>query len=137
MNELKPYIDENYRTMPDREHTYVAGSSMGGLMSVYASTVYNYVFSRAACLSPSLWVEPEKVLRLVEKSDIGSDTVIYMDYGSEELANHGFMLERMTDMGAMLLSKGVNLTFRIVPGGDHSEASWEKQVPIFMECLGI
>ena len=60
-----------------------------------------------------------------------------MDYGSEELSNHDVMLERMTAMGAMLLSKGVNLTFRIVPGGNHSEASWERQVPVFMECLGI
>ena len=137
VEELKPYIDENYRTMADREHTYVAGSSMGGLMSVYASTVYNDVFSRAACLSPSLWVQPEKVRDMVAKSDIGGDTVIYMDYGSEELGNHGEMMERLTAMAALLLEKGVNLTFRIVPGGDHSEASWERQVPVFMECLGI
>ena len=137
VEELKPYIDENYRTMADREHTYVAGSSMGGLMSVYASTVYNHTFSRAACLSPSLWVQPEKVLDMVAKSEIGGDTVIYMDYGSEELSNHGEMMERLTAMAALLLEKGVNLTFRIVPGGDHSEASWERQVPVFMECLGI
>ena len=110
---------------------------MGGLMSVYASTVYNGVFSRAACLSPSLWVQPEKVRDMVAKSDIGGDTVIYMDYGSEELSNHGEMMERLTAMAALLLEKGVNLTFRIVPGGDHSEASWERQVPVFMECLGI
>ena len=137
VEELKPYIDENYRTMADREHTYVAGSSMGGLMSVYASTVYNGVFSRAACLSPSLWVQPEKIRDMVAKSDIGGDTVIYMDYGSEELSNHGEMMEHLTAMAALLLEKGVNLTFRIVPGGDHSEASWERQVPVFMECLGI
>ena len=137
VKELKPYIDENYRTLPDREHTYIAGSSMGGLMAVYAVTVYNHVFRQAAALSPSLWVEPAKILRMVERSEIGSDTVIYMDYGSEELANHGMMLERLTDMAGMLLSKGVNLTFRIVPEGDHSEASWERQVPIFMECLGL
>jgi len=37
----------------------------------------------------------------------------------------------------LLLTKRVNLTMRIVPGGNHSEASWEKQVPIFMECLGL
>lgn len=137
VNELKPYIDENYRTLPDREHTYIAGSSMGGLMAIYAVTVYNHVFRQAAALSPSLWVEPEKVLRMVEQSEVGSDTVIYMDYGSEELANHGYMLERLTDMAGVLLSKNVNLTFRIVPEGNHSEASWERQVPVFMECLGI
>ena len=137
VQELKPYIDENYRTLPDREHTYIAGSSMGGLMAVYAVSVYNHVFRQAAALSPSLWVEPARVLKMVERSKMGSDTVIYMDYGSEELANHGMMLEHLTDMAGVLLNKGVNLTFRIVPEGNHSEASWERQVPIFMECLGI
>ena len=137
VNELKPYIDENYRTLPDREHTYIAGSSMGGLMALYAATAYNHVFRAAACLSPSLWVEPEKVLQIVKRAKIASDTVIYMDYGSEELANHSAMLERLTDMSLCLLGKGVNLTFRIVPEGNHSEASWERQVPIFMECLGV
>ena len=110
---------------------------MGGLMALYAATAYNHVFRTAACLSPSLWVEPEKVLQLVNRAEIGGDTVIYMDYGSEELSNHSAMLERLADMSMCLLGKGVNLTFRIVPGGNHSEASWERQVPIFMECLGI
>ena len=137
INELKPYIDANYRTLPDRRNTIIAGSSMGGLMALYAGTVYNHVFSRAAALSPSLWVSPYKVKRLVENADVGGDTVIYMDYGSQELSNHGAMMERLTDMSMLLLSKGVNLTFRIVPGGDHSESSWERQLPIVMECLGI
>ena len=43
VHELKPWIDENYPTLPDREHTFIAGSSMGGLMSLYALTVYNEV----------------------------------------------------------------------------------------------
>ena len=106
-------------------------------MALYAVTVYNHIFRQAAALSPSLWVEPEKILNLVDKSEIGGDTVIYMDYGSEELANHGYMLQRLTDMSGLLLGKGVNLTLRIVPEGDHSEASWERQVPVFMECLGL
>ena len=55
VNTFKPMIDENYPTLPDREHTFIAGSSMGGLMSLYAVTEYNAVFSRAAALSPSIW----------------------------------------------------------------------------------
>ena len=137
VEELKPYIDENYRTLPEREHTYICGSSMGGLMAVYAATVYNHIFGGAACLSPSLWVEPEKVRRLVRKADIDPNTVIYMDYGSQELVNHDAMLHHLTEMAMLLLEKNVRLTFRIVPDGNHSEASWEKQVPIFMECLGL
>ena len=137
VNELKPYIDRNYRTLSDREHTIIAGSSMGGLMSLYAATAYNHVFQRAACLSPSLWTSPEKILRIVESADIKNDTTIYMDYGSEEMFNHPGNVAALMDMDRLLVTKRVNLAFRIVPGGNHSEASWEKQIPIFMDCLGL
>ena len=137
VKELKPYIDANYRTLPDRAHTAVAGSSMGGLMSLYAVTAYNKVFSKAACLSPSLWTDPAKLQQLVEKAKVQPDTCIYMDYGSRELSNHPVQKASLMDMSRLLLEKNVNLTFRIIPGGDHSEASWEKQIPIFMDCLGL
>ena len=54
VNELKPAIDAKYPTLPDRGNTAIGGSSMGGLMSLYAITAYNKVFSKAACLSPSV-----------------------------------------------------------------------------------
>ena len=60
-----------------------------------------------------------------------------MDYGSRELSNHPVQKASLMDMSRLLLEKNVNLTFRIIPGGDHSEASWEKQIPIFMDCLGL
>ena len=56
VHEFKPCIDANYRTQPDRAHTFIGGSSMGGLMSLYALLQYSDVFGRAAALSPSLWV---------------------------------------------------------------------------------
>ena len=134
---LKPFIDTHFRTLPDREHTVIAGSSMGGLMALYGATVYNHVFQRAACLSPSLWTGPRKLTKLITEAEVGRDTVIYMDYGSEEVNNHPATAKALLDMNRLLLSKPVNLAFRIVPGGSHSEASWEKQIPIFMECLGL
>ena len=134
---LKPYIDENYRTLPDREHTSICGSSMGGLMALYAACQFSDVFSKAACLSPSLWVDTAKVADMITHSPIGSDTVIYMDYGEKELANHGANMNSLILATHLLLTKKVNLTFRVVPGGDHSEASWEKQIPIFMNCLNL
>ena len=70
VNTLKPFIDEKYRTLPDRCNTIICGSSMGGLMALYGATVYNHVFQRAACLSPSLWVSPGKVLEFVARSHI-------------------------------------------------------------------
>ena len=137
VNTLKPYIDSTYRTYPDRKNTIIAGSSMGGLMALYGVTVYNHIFQRAACLSPSLWVSSGKVLEMVARAHIRIDTCIYLDYGSEEMFNHVANAEALISTSHLLLTKRVNLAFRIVPGGTHCEASWEKQIPIFMDCLGL
>jgi predicted alpha/beta superfamily hydrolase len=137
VNTLKPFIDSNYRTLPDRKNTIIAGSSMGGLMALYAACTYNHIFQRAACLSPSLWVAPGKVLEMVARAHIRRDTCIYMDYGSEEIFNHAANGEALIATSHLLLTKRVNLALRVVPGGNHSEASWERQIPIFMDCLGL
>ena len=134
---LKPYIDSNFRTLPDRDNTLIAGSSMGGLMALYGVCAYNHVFSRAACLSPSLWVDANQAMHMISKANLRKDTCIYMDYGSEELDNHFASSGALMAASNLLLAKQVHLTMRIIPGGNHSEASWEKQIPIFMECLGI
>lgn len=137
VKELKPKIDANLRTLPDRKNTLICGSSMGGLMSLYAAVEYNHVFQRAACLSPSLWVAPSKLVQMIAKANVKNDTCIYMDYGSEEIYNHAANAEALITISHLLLTKHVNLAFRIVPGGTHCEASWERQIPIFMDCLGI
>ncbi len=134
---LKPFIDSRYRTLSDREHTLIAGSSMGGLMSLYAVCAYNHVFQRAACLSPSIWVDYDKVMKLLKKADVKPDTCIYMDYGSREMSNHLDNMDALSAAANLLLKKQVNLTLRIVPGGEHCEASWERQIPVFMDCLGV
>lgn len=134
---LKPYIDEMYRTLPDRENTIIAGSSMGGLMALYGACAYNQYFQRAACLSPSIWVNPGKMLEMIAKSNIRRDTCIYMDYGSEEMFNHAANAEALISTSHLLLTKRVNLALRVVPGGNHSEASWERQIPVFMDCLEL
>ena len=136
-NEQKPHTDGNFRTLPDRENTLIAGSSMGGLMALYAVTTFNQVFQRAACLSPSLWVAPGKMLEMIARAHIRRDTCIYLDYGEKEMFNHAANAEALFSTSHLLMTKRVNLTFRIVPGGSHCEASWAKQVPIFMECLDV
>lgn len=137
INDLKPYIDSTYRTLPDRCNTLIAGSSMGGLMALYAATTFNHIFQRAACLSPSLWVAPGKLLELIARAHIRRDTCIYLDYGAKEMFNHVANAEALFSTSHLLMTKRVNLAFRIVPEGTHCEASWAKQVPIFMECLGV
>jgi len=132
---FKPYIDRHFPTLPDREHTFIAGSSMGGLMSLYAVTAYNNVFSRAAALSPSVWFAPEKLDSMLHSHPIGEDTVVYMDYGSREMNFHPGMKEHFYRVAGILAERNVHLTCRIVPGGDHNEATWEKQLPLFMNTL--
>ena len=60
-----------------------------------------------------------------------------MDYGEHEMFNHPANAETLISTAQLLMTKRVNLTLRIVPGGTHSEASWERQIPIFMDCLGL
>lgn len=132
---LKPYIDRTYRTLPDRLHTFIAGSSMGGLMSLYALLAYNRTFSRAAALSPSLWTNPAEIEKLIRKASIRRSTVLYMDYGSAEISNHMGMMKSYNKMCGLLLNRKIYLTSRIVPNGTHSEASWERQIPFFMNTL--
>jgi predicted alpha/beta superfamily hydrolase len=134
---LKPYIDRNYRTLPDRENTILCGSSLGGLMALYGVVCYNHVFRRAACLSSSVWVDADQVLQMIAGAKMKNDTCIYMDYGSVEIHNHKENASALIAVTQLLLTKRADLTFRIVPGGTHSEASWEKQIPIFMDCLGL
>ena len=134
---LKPYIDENYRTLPDRKNTIIAGSSMGGLIALYGVTVYNHTFPRGACLSPSLWVAPYKMMSLLSRARYTSDTVIFLSYGQNEMENHKANRRVIEKAAQKLYAKGVNLTLRIVREAYHCEAAWEKEVPIFMNCLEL
>ena len=132
---FKPYVDANFPTLPDRAHTFIAGSSMGGLMSLYAVTAYNEVFSRAACLSPSVWCAPGRLDRLLKEAPLAPGTVVYLDYGSRELEGLPGMAGRFAKVAGRLMERGAWVNARIVPDGEHCEASWERQIPFFMETL--
>jgi predicted alpha/beta superfamily hydrolase len=132
---FKPMVDRRFPTLSSRKYTFIGGSSMGGLMSLYALSRYNHVFSRAAALSPSLWVNPEGCMELASNPRMRTDSVIYMDYGSEELRNHPGMLPTFAGVSNQLLSRGVMATTRIVPGGTHTEESWERQLPVMINAL--
>ena len=137
VNTLKPYIDANFPTLPDRDNTSIAGSSMGGLMSLYAVCDYNHIFKKAACMSPSFWVAKDKVLDIVANSAIASDSSVYIDYGSLELPDHPSNPDALFSVTRLLLTRRARVALKIVPGGAHNESSWEKQIPCFMEYLAL
>ena len=135
VNELKSRIDREYRTLPDREHTMIAGSSMGGLMSLYAVVAYNQTFSRAAALSPSLWGARHHEEELLKANPLASPTRIYMDMGTAETDGHITMLTGLFNTAKRLTRAGATVDARVVPDAKHSEAYWEQRIPIFMEYL--
>lgn len=137
VKKFKPFIDENFATLPDRANTAIAGSSMGGLMTLFALSKYNKYFSRGAALSPSLWVAGGEIPPFLKDGKFAADTVLYTDYGSEEFKKHPERRKHFADTCGYLFGRGLNLTARVVPGGTHSEESWEKQIPFFMNVLGF
>ncbi|WP_108670321.1 alpha/beta hydrolase [Peribacillus acanthi] len=82
VNELKPYIDEKYRT--DKERTSMAGISLGGLISTYAASVYPHIFKNIIVMSSAFWRNQEEIENLLRNSDLSLIESFYMDAGTKE-----------------------------------------------------
>lgn len=134
VSKFKPFIDKNYSTLTDRANTAIGGSSMGGLMTLYALSKFGKFFGKGAALSPSLWA-CGGVPDFIKEAKFGKETLLYTDYGSKEFSNHNGMKKLFAQTAETLIEKGVFVTSRIVPHGTHSEASWEKCIPYFMDVL--
>lgn len=136
IRELKPVIDQNYRTWPQREATAVAGSSMGGLMAYYGVLKHNDVFSKAAALSPSLFLYPGPLHELINSADLNPDTRLYMSMGSTELRrNRRRIWQLLQGFSKPLNRKDIMTHINYVKGGRHHEASWEKESPEWFDFL--
>lgn len=133
--ELKPEIDAKYRTLSDREHTLIAGSSMGGLMALYAAVEYNAVFSGAAALSPVLWISPAKRRELIRSHPLKQPTRIYMAMGTGETDPKRLALAGMFETAKALSIAGADVSANVIPGAVHNEAAWEKRIPDFFKYL--
>ena len=134
---LKAYVDSHYRTLPDRAHTILAGSSMGGLIALYGVTAFNHIYGKAVCLSPSLWVSPARSLAMAARARMAPDTILFLSYGEKEMDNHRHNRATVNAVCGCLLARNINLTARIIKDGCHCEAAWEQEVPIFMDCLNL
>jgi len=121
---LKPYVDAHFRTLPEREHTGIGGSSMGALISMYATTQHPLVYSKLLIFSPSLWVIPEISEEFVQ----GTPTYygrIYLYGGSEEGSNMVAHLTHLYDLvKANPHGRNLPVELSIRQGGQHNEAAW-------------
>lgn len=143
--ELKPFIDKTYSTRSTREHTFIAGSSMGGLISLYAICEYPEVFAGAACLSthwPGLMhmddnPVPNAFFSYMQKKLPDPRTHrLYFDYGTETLDSMYASLQEQADR--VLQQKGFRAKSWITrswPGQDHSERSWRSRLAVPLTFL--
>jgi len=121
---LKPLIDRDFRTLPGREHTVIAGSSMGGLISLYAFLRRPDVFGAAGVMSPSLWFADRAVLDFAEQTPVPRG-VLYLDVGTLEGENTVADVRRLRD--ALLeggYEEGRDLMYVEQEGAGHTEAAW-------------
>ena len=145
VTELKPFIDKKYAVYKDRKHTFIAGSSMGGLISMYAICEYPSVFGGAACLSthwPGIFSMegnpvPEAFIKYLKAHLPDPENhKIYFDYGDQTLDAMYPPLQKKVD--EVLKEKGFtdkNWETRYFPGKDHSETSWHERLEIPMLFL--
>jgi enterochelin esterase-like enzyme len=145
VQELKPYIDQKYATLKDRANTVIAGSSMGGLISMYAICEYPEVFGGAACLSthwPGIFTMdnnpvPDAFFKYLAANLPDPKThKLYFDYGTATLDAMYPPLQKKAD--AIIKARGYDVTnwmTKEFPGEDHSETAWHKRLHIPMAFL--
>ena len=128
VNTLKPYIDNHFRTLTNRENTAIAGSSMGGLISLYAAFKKTEVFGMVGAMSPSFWVSDGKIFDFVKNAGAGN-LKVYIDMGTGEGIQ---VLEDTRRMVALLKNIGqTDETLLYVEDEDalHNEKFWAKRFP--------
>ncbi|MFZ1805655.1 MAG: alpha/beta hydrolase-fold protein [Cyclobacteriaceae bacterium] len=135
---LKPKIDEEYRTKPDRENTCIMGASLGGLASFYALTEYPDVFGKAALFSAALHFNADSVFRKAARGEVRLDAKIYAVVGAQEFTTLVNFPEDNQKLFNLLQSKGrppENLFLKIDADGEHKIGYWEREFPGAIQFL--
>ncbi|MFL6674820.1 MAG: alpha/beta hydrolase [Massilia sp.] len=120
---VKPLVDSSYRTLPDRAHTGIMGSSMGALISHYAINQYPEVFSKAGVFSPAYWTAPQSY-EFAAATRLPGDARVYMLMGEQEGDAMVPDVQRMAEVVAKAGLPAQNLVLKIVPGAKHNEGFW-------------
>lgn len=138
---LKPYIDDKYKTKTDRENTVIAGSSMGGFISMYGVLKRPDVFSMAGVFSPAFWFNKDEMFAFLNNVELNDSVKIYMDMGTKESSSSGVDFERIyldgSDQANSILETKSNITLKYVTEEDalHTESAWARRYPDMLKFL--
>jgi predicted alpha/beta superfamily hydrolase len=127
IEELKPYIDKQYRTRPGAEFTGLGGSSLGALLTLALGLWFPNVFTRLIAMSPSVWWDDEVIVKMVNELDHKPPSKIWLDTGTHEPG-----WERARNLATALVEKGwhpfEDFHYHEIEGADHSEGAWAARV---------
>jgi len=146
LHDVKPWVDGNLRTWPHREATGIAGSSMGGIMSLYGVIAHNDVFSKAACLATFARRCERFILRDLRRHGIAEDTRVYLSWGEDEKgrvrkgadpATESPEAKSTSRITTALERYGARTHTFFQEGGRHNEASWELQNERWLRFLWL
>jgi len=142
VEELKPFIDSQYRTKRDAKHTGLAGSSLGGLASLYLALKYPNVFGRAGVVSPSVWFAGKHILHYVESLPKKPNVRIWIDIGTKEGRTPEEAQQTVADARLLrdaLVKKGwrfeKDLNYLEAEGAEHNESAWAARVESILTFL--
>jgi len=144
IGELIPYIEDHYRVKKGYENRAMIGSSMGGLISLFAAILYPNHFSKIGAFSTAVWFNEDEIKSMAKSAEFRSDMKLYMDVGGkEEAANRkrgkGFneYLKENCEL-AEILSRRIDASyfhFYIEKNGIHDENAWARRFPGALEFL--
>jgi predicted alpha/beta superfamily hydrolase len=142
VEELKPFIDGRYRTKKDAQHTGLAGSSLGGLVSLYVALKYPNVFGRAAVVSPSVWFANKQIVHYVEALPKQRKPHVWMDIGTKEGQTAEEAQQAVIDTRLLrdtLARKGwqigKDLKYLEAEGAAHNETAWAARLELVLTFL--
>jgi predicted alpha/beta superfamily hydrolase len=142
VEEVKPFIDSEYRTLKDAKNTGLGGSSLGGLVSLYLALKYPKVFGKVAVVSPSVWWDKKMILREVEALKKRPGLRIWLDMGTKEGPNKTEADEGINNARLLrdaLLAKGwkegSDLKYFEAENAEHNERAWAKRVDQILRFL--
>jgi len=136
LQELMPFIHDEYRVLQGPSFTGIGGSSLGGLVSLYIGLQNPRVFGKIAALSPSVWWHQRAIYRFAANANPEPRARIWLDIGTREGPRIVQDVERFRDV---FLEKGwqlgKDLHYQLVEGAEHNEAAWAARVGPFLQFL--
>lgn len=136
VEELKPFVEHTYRTLPGADNCGMGGSSLGGLVTMYLGLRYTWVFSKLCAMSPSVWWRGRALLETVAQIQRKPDLRIWLDVGIKEGQR---ALPDARALKTALVGKGWevdrDLAYSEIPGGEHNEVAWAQRVAPMLKFL--